>query len=955
MKKIIFIFSIVTLGVYCFAQNKKQTEISLYNQLNSYLATGYFPGVIECAEALEKEYPESVFMASSEIAKGKAYAGMGIYDDSAETLKKVLAYVHTGSQEYTECCYNLGLSLYNLKDYNQALQYFYNAAAASTEKNNQEYYAPSVLFAGKINFILQSYEEAEKPLEYVFYNGNHYSYREYAESVKNLFAVLNKNEKFSKTINLYEKLDLSFFDENTSAIIKLSAGEAWENQKEYLKAYNLYSSLLENPDRNVAVVALQKAYLASHEGNLNINPEEIFGKLKAEDEEGKQLLGEFWLRLGIDYYNKGNFETSRSCFSTAEETGNLNFTAVSRIYKIKMELDEGKTAVSEKELSALEQQVSASDVLFIKDSFYSQLLALFVAEKNWNKAADAYSKIESPEEASVYLYGTALYENGQYAQAAALLKDKSPSDKYKKDYALLYAGASAKAGNLNEAEAAYEKLAVKKQLNDAGKIEYGKVLLSQKKYEKAINQVKGVKLASADYICALCNYNLQNWEEAEKNFNAFINAAGKSDKYFVQAAFYRAYAVFRQAKYTEAGNQFMQLENYTKNPVYLIPAYETGAKACVMVQDYKSAAAMAEKMINASTKKQDKNRAVILASDIYSDWGKYREAADKLLPYINDHSDFALSCMERIASIYEQSNQIESADKMYVEIYTKYKGSQSAENAMYRSASLFYTRENYSEALKRYNKYISNYSNGKYTEEAYYCSADSALKDGDYNKAIMQNQILLSKYPSTIYGYGAYSNLLEDYYQIEDYSSALKTAKLLLEKYNQQAVSDGIGTRIFELEKIISGYDRQLTEKISKYEKKGKTSTAEGRKLGSELVTLYYENGFETEAVTLAEELTAVQATHDDELSLAGKNADFLGEQYSKRGDFKKAASTWLKAAEYYRSSGNFTDGAKVMYQSADAFYSAGMTGDAAAVGKMLIEIYPDSVYADRVSDLIYN
>ena len=279
-------------------------------------------------------------------------------------------------------------------------------------------------------------------------------------------------------------------------------------------------------------------------------------------------------------------------------------------------------------------------------------------------------------------------------------------------------------------------------------------------------------------------------------------------------------------------------------------------------------------------------------------------------------------------------------------------GKDNAEYAAYRSAEIFYAAQKYDQAQQRFTKYLYDYVNGKYTDAAYYFSGDCNMQTGDYDLAIMQNTTLVTKYPKSIYSYGAYKNLLQAYYYQENYRDALSTARHIVREYNDQALADGIGQKVVELERIVSGTDRTIVEKNSEYERAGKTASKKGRIAASELVQLYAEHGMNDEALAL--ELLNYQKD-GDEMYYAAQNADFLAGYYYRSGESKKAAEYYLKAAEYYRSSGqdDSDKAAAALYSATDSFIAAGLRGDAEATAKALVELYPDTKQAGKVMNLL--
>ena len=351
---------------------------------------------------------------------------------------------------------------------------------------------------------------------------------------------------------------------------------------------------------------------------------------------------------------------------------------------------------------------------------------------------------------------------------------------------------------------------------------------------------------------------------------------------------------------------------------------------------------------------KQKQNAVIYCSEIFTDCKEYDKAISVLSAYTSDGSDFAVRCILAIAEVYVKKGDLNLADASFKNITTQYAGTENAEYAAYRSGEIYYAAQKYNEAQTRFTKYIYDYVNGKYSDAAYYFSGDCNMKTGELDRAIMQNTTLVSKYPDSIYSYGAYKNLLQAYYAQENYRDALSTARFLVREYNEQASSDGIGQKVVELERIVSGTDRAIVEKNSEYERAGKTSTKKGRIAGSELVQLYAEYNYSDDAYKLALELLEFQKD-GDEMYYAALNADYVATYYFKSGESKKAAEYYLKAAEYYRASGrDDTDkAAAALYSATDAFMSAGLRGDAEVTAKLLVELYPNTKQGSKVMNLI--
>ena len=129
----------------------------------------------------------------------------------------------------------------------------------------------------------------------------------------------------------------------------------------------------------------------------------------------------------------------------------------------------------------------------------------------------------------------------------------------------------------------------------------------------------------------------------------------------------------------------------------------------------------------------------------------------------------------------------------------------------------------------------------------------------------------------------------------------------------------------------------------------GRAETAAGRAAGTELVKLYAQSlSTQDEAFELACDLFARQ-TGSGERGDAAYNAEFIAEYNRRKGNNKKAAETYLKAAEYYRSVKNEGGAAAALYGAAEAFSAEGLRGDARETAALLKELYPQSIQAERV------
>ena len=277
------------------------SELDIYNELNIYSNAEYYPGVIEKAEQLEQNYPESVFIVTARIAKGQALTILNRYEEAEETFATVLSSLRFGAEDYAKCWYYLGLAYYFDGDYTNAISAFHTACDVEQRENKLEYYHSSILYAGRINFFMELYEKSIPLFEYVVANGTYFSKPEYDEALQKLLFAYNSTGNYNNTIKLYSKLDEQDFSESVYSALTIYTADAYEKTGNVQLAYS----------------------------TLN----------KYQNEDFKEMLSVFRLNLGAAAYAKKDYDTALEYFTLAEDSSVEANLITAFIYKQKIELD----------------------------------------------------------------------------------------------------------------------------------------------------------------------------------------------------------------------------------------------------------------------------------------------------------------------------------------------------------------------------------------------------------------------------------------------------------------------------------------------------------------------------------------------------------------------------------------------------------------------------------------
>lgn len=944
MKKtlLICIFTL-SLTAYSFAIETRATDISIYNEVTAAFETGFYPGTVEKANLLEQEYPDSVLLIPALVQKGEALIYLNRLPEARQTLENAISRLHTGSENFSRAYFLLGRACYLQQNYDKALECFHNSCTVSFSEKDNSYYLKSVLYSGKIFYQLELYQKALPHYEYVLTHGDEYSVKDFEEAFSRTIVCYNRTGTPEKSITLFNKVPATSVDYQVYYSTMLSVAEAYELTGNIEAALQTYDEIVKRASDHIAVFAMKKAYL------LGENVAASLEKFSNQPE----LVSEFWLRLGIDEYNNKNYEAALEYFDNAGEN------AVVVIYEQKIALETGIPAVEVYKVLQEKLELNTDETL---SSYYALMLQCVVMMEEWDAAQTLFEKIENPDVRAVTNMASALYKLEKYEESAALLQQ------YEQNKELL-ASALIRAGKNAAGLEVYKTILSASNttagatgpsaLTAQGRLEYSKALFKAGAYKTALENAEQSSIPEGRYIAGLCCINLKSWTLARNYFVEYNKLQSNKPEFIKLSLFYKGYAEYCLEQYKDAYASFIRYANEAGAPgqnagALIRNAYEYAAKSALQLGEYKNASAQAQNVIKVSKTTEEKQSAVIFCAEIYSDYGSYDQAIAILSPYTKEKGDFAIQAQTQIAQIYVKQGKIQDADKIYIQIYTNNPNSAYAEEAMYRSGEIYYTSENYGDAENRLNKYIYKYPSGKFTEAALFYCGDCCVRLGEYEKSIMMNKTLLQKYNESIYLYGTYKNLLTAYYETASYSDALETSRYLVANFQSQAASDGIGTKLKELEKIVSGTDVRVAETYSRYEKQGKATTKEGRETGTRLVQLYAENDeTKREAFNLATELLALQKD-SSEIYSAALNAEFIAEYSRANNENQKAAEMYLLAAEYYRGSSNADDkAAAALYGAVEAFVADGLTADAKETAGLLIKLYPESKQAKNVKRLV--
>ena len=944
MKKVKFKIFTVLFFLSSFRIFSVENEISLFNDMISSINSEFYPGCIQNAQKLISNFPESVFIPEAYCAKGEAHFKLNEFSFASENLLKALELSEKNSSVYAKAEFFLAETLKSQKKFNEAQSLFFDYC--KNQGKNAEFFPISVLESGRIFYETKDFSNALKNFEYVISNGRYFSSFDYEDTILKLSDSYNKTENFSKTVNLFEKTDTSSFQSRTRFLFMELASDSYLALGQYKKSYDLYCEILRSAEQSIASNALKKAYNVSSKYRTQVASDP--GKILQEVQEkigSDSLLAEFWTRMALDALSEKDFSKAEEYFLEAEKKADSQMKEFIFLSRAETEFLKSPSKIgaekAEKILYSAEKSLSLSENSRYFKEYTKYHIKYETFSENYKEAVSRNLSLEFDDETKFYL-ALSFYNLGDYAESVKFLEGKdSPL------LALNYA----RTQKLKESADVFKILSEDENLSEKDRLNYAKVLLFSGRYKEAQIQAAKCKLIEGKYILALAQFNTRNWNFCEENFSAFLKSPSIDKVSKSYAEFYLGYSKYRLGKFEESCKILSRFVSSYPEHELIWNALMTYSNAAVQVSKFESAAKYAEKAVKCAKNSSDREEAVLLCAEIYSDSENYEKAREILYAYSAVKNDFGAKCLLQIAKIFEKQKENAEAQKVYSSIIENFPGKVYAEESLYRQGELFYSEENFSHALSKFNEYNRKYAEGSYIESSVFYTADCLSKTGNSSRAILQYQSLLKTFPESKYVYISAKNLMELLRKTEKIAESEEYADFLLEKFGEQAEKDGVLSFKSELSLLKNGYSEEMLDLQKKYEESGKSSKVQGRIFATSLASLFVSDSrFVSDGIKLAEEILSLQEKNLSEESLyAAKNAVLLGDYKMKTGESESAAEYYLKGALYFKTNRMQEESSYCLYSAYSAFLAAGKTKDAEACAENLLKEWPKSKYAESI------
>jgi TolA-binding protein len=294
------------------------------------------------------------------------------------------------------------------------------------------------------------------------------------------------------------------------------------------------------------------------------------------------------------------------------------------------------------------------------------------------------------------------------------------------------------------------------------------------------------------------------------------------------------------------------------------------------------------------------------------------------------------------AETADEAGDVDLAVRAFDILVDRYPDSSLRAEALFRSAEALFEEDDYGRAKDVFFQYRQEFPSGESVPAALYWGGLAAERSGERFEAVFMWSNLIDRYPESSFHPEALNLRATAYLAEEDYSAALASLEELLTRHPDQAKALGTEQRIAEVKLLMTGLTGREAELSASVARLGREQTAAGRKAMLELAGLYLLD--DTAPPDRAFRLLQDVAAAASDPTVLARARMLLGEYYLRREDPTAAAKAFLDAA--------LVDGAEeklrveAILQAAKAEAEAGRPDAARALAQRILDNFPESKWA---------
>jgi TolA-binding protein len=980
LKKLpLIIVILVPLCAYGFTQERE-----LYSQAQSRYLSNNYTAAFETFDELVHRFPLSDLVPDAQYWKAVCLFRLGMLDDSLD-LFDVVERRYRSTRFIELVPFWKGVALFQKKAYEEArgqLTMFLDGGG------DPELIEEALLYRAMAEVYLGLFEEARLTMEQLRERKGDNRLSPY-ETVLYSYILLNldRHEEF---LAFTEGIEIDRFPPEWREKIILFRAEAHFKFGHFEEAEIDYTKLID-ADVETSAVALRRLYsIASLQQDFS-RMEWVVQHAEDRLRTNPELLQEFWMRIGIESYRRGEYDLASYFLS---KVWNLSVAGsvpeavplyLAQIY-LKQGRREDAQRVMEEYVSTMEEDEQAALSSFGLGNIY-------LYEGRYEDASEQYTRTVTvnPESALAQnaryflaytsykreLLQDALVQCDEFLQrasreedAAKLLEDynrgKTAVDNELvgnvvrlKSRVLQALGRTQEAGALLETyadrypaqvrlqvdlvrlrftagdfadvdEQAGRVLGERSQL--AGEDLYASVIL---RYMRGLSQIALKKYKSADETLAGI--------DAKSAENTGLSAI------VPHVVYYRAWARYRMNDLDAS----IALTDSFVNEYRGHPLYPRALYLGAWCRYSKGAYAEAERLFSqlAAMDAGDlSNKAMFLLGQSQKNLNHLEEASSTFSAIYSGHpaSPFADDALFEHADILRKQGNIRRAAEQYFRVWQSYPSSPLAGEALYLRGELFFDASQFGEAQSAFREYRLHFPEGRLVDASLYWEGVSSERLGEDRVAVVLWEEVITAHRSSTFRPDAMRGAAESYVAFGEYSRAYNLYSDLTREYPEYSKSVKAEIRMDEIRYLRFGLGAREAELTARISRAGGAETPEGREAMIELARLYI---FEEEGKLERSYQILNQVMQKNEPNTAAEAGILLGEYYYRQGDRERAAREFFQASLKNPDDRDLM--AYAIYRAAQTMKETGNLRETRELVKRLRDNFPSSSWADEGAKLL--
>jgi len=797
---------------------------------------------------------------------------------------------------------------------------------------------------------------------------------EYESSLENIHALsllcsaLLTEKQYRRVLEILQDIDLQDIGTQWRPRFSLYLAEAYWFSEMYDRAEAIYEQLL-TASSDIAAVAFSRLFVLYRTEGDQIRMQNVL--IRAEEVlAGKpEILAGFWLRIGIESYKNEKTDLALSYFSRIWNRGDRStMEGAVPLYLSQIEVERGNR---DRAVEVLRSFLAVSDNRRAEVTF--RLAGLEVESGEWDAAVDRLSKFledyprSNYASEAAYLLAYSRYKRREYDEALDLCRRmlaQAQAGAFLPNFLRLQSVLFRKLGEDSAAIRVLREYIPLRPDAIGARVDLMKLLFSRGDYRTVLKEIEDLTrvipdvsgaypeyAAMVEYMRGLSHIAFKEYESALEALS-MVTATDAFDLSVIEpfAVFYRGWASYRLAYYTEALAEFRHLMEYFPEHELVPRSYYLAGWCAYSLRDFKAAERYFGTYANLREGSSNRMGTMMFGKSLLGQ-GKLDEAAALFREFASAYPNSTLAddALFEYAGIQVNLDNPETASHSFLNLADRYPDSPLAEEALYRRGELLYEAGRYSDARDAFYEHRSRYPNGTLYDASLYWGGMAAAEAGEGYGALLLWEKIINQYRASSFRSDALRRSAEVYSEGGDLRMSLRMYSELIASYPEEAEAADAEAKAEKISYQLLGQSDTEAELSVIIGREGAESP-KGRDAMLELARFYLYNQSDkmNQALTLLERVVEKKEVDPERAARANY---YLGEYYFKQNDPVKAGNQFLLAASMYTEDKDLM--AMSLFRAVEMALAAGKPADARAIQQRIEENFPNSEWAVRGAQLL--